>query len=108
MTHIRLQWTPLIDDGRQVVEVQVLVGPAERAIRLAGELRLHPVELNALDRLLACGARFEAPANTYRLEASPAEIERRDRQQKPMSLRERRQAKVLAAELMRRATADER
>jgi len=78
MTHLQLEYTPVIDDGRQLIEVTVLAGPARHAIRLIGELRLHPAELNALDRLLSRGAEFEAPANTYELLPSATESERQE------------------------------
>jgi len=78
MPHLQLEYTPVIDDGRQLVEVTVLAGPARHAIRLVGQLRLHPAELNALDRLLSRGAEFEAPANTYALLPSAAEARRQE------------------------------
>lgn len=73
MAHVRLEYTH--SRGREMVIVEVLAGPALRAIRPVGRLVLHPAELNALDRLLSRGAFFEAPANSYAIERSERDLE---------------------------------
>lgn len=80
MAHLRLEYTSpgLTDDDDNLVVVEVLAGPAPRAIRPVGRLRMHPAELNALDRLLQRGAVFERPANTYTLCRSDRERELHD------------------------------
>lgn len=77
MTHVCLEYARATEeDDRGLVVVQLLVGPAPRAVRPAGQpLLLHPVELNAIDRLLSRGALFERPANTYAIRRSEADIE---------------------------------
>jgi hypothetical protein len=80
MTHVRLEYCddPVFGDG--LIRVRLMVGPAMGALRPAHDeqLRLHPVELNGLDRLLSRGALFEAPANTYALVPQPGVVDERD------------------------------
>lgn len=78
MTHVVVEYTRqqlLGEQDHGLYVVELLIGPAPRAVRPAGTLHLHPLELNALDRLLSRGALFEQPANTYALRRSRRELE---------------------------------
>lgn len=64
MAHVRIRYrSAQLAAGQMRAEVQV--GPDAAHLRAAGELLLHPSELNAIDRLLHVGSQLERPAHTY-------------------------------------------
>jgi hypothetical protein len=71
MAHFRLDWVRDATGELDMVRVDVRVAfNSESELRTAGTLMLHASEVNALDRLLTIGSRFENPAHTFEIVAA--------------------------------------